>query len=180
MPDPTFEEFRDTTLANARTVGADLTKPDDDWAHVLLMLTPDRPMIVMLNDLLNTRAGKESLPGVLAELFRRHRPSLAALVVSCWHRRVLDHGPLAALTMHMLDTYGVSTDPQRQELLMVDVASSARDEQWYADIQRHPQKPPTLGPWRVVTDEDIRYVGGTQGRVLARAFAASSRARNRR
>jgi hypothetical protein len=80
-------------------------------------------------------------------------------------RRLDPDDPLAALTLEMLGVYGVSTDPKKEEMLLLEVADPDRSEVWEAKIHRHPDRPLTLGPW-----EETEVASGRMARLLENAF----------
>lgn len=136
---------------------------------------------------------KHLLPELLQGMFRKFLPEMAALIISCWFkvlplhkppdgedpRDVKEHfrsDPLARLALDMANRFGLSSDPERKEVLRVEIASMSGDHSIHsAEIIRHPDQPPTLSGWEQPEEFD-----GRMKDILRNAFRASARKRNRR
>jgi hypothetical protein len=164
---PDFIMFRAGVLNSVRGQGALFTSPTDDWAPVFITASPKRFLTTALMDILATPQTKAVIPGVIKAIFKEEKPIHAALVMSAWMSFVKPVDPFRQLCLEMLDTFGVSTAPNKTELVLVEAASKkGEDEVWSADIKRSKDKPPVLAPWRKWEGT----AGGRFGHALKDAF----------
>ena len=159
------KRWRKHVLHIVRQVGRTFTRPGDDWAPTLLLLTAEGELVPAL-----LRCPKEALPLAVLSAFREFRPERAAFVLSGWSVHVEGQDPaLLQLAVEMNAALGVSNNPNRKEVLIVEVGGPGAVETYHADIERHQDRPPSLGEWRQMKGQATgRLVG-----VLGRAFAAT-------
>lgn len=166
MKNVKFEEFRDHVLESVRSMGGTL-KPDEDWAPVLFMLGPNGIDFALL---VFDRDTKDAVPAGIAALFKKHKPTLAALVMTCWVRHIKMTDPLAETILEMCSALGIRNDPQRAEQVQLHVASDHESELWCADITRS-NSHPALSKWENVS---VRPEGRFAN-VLGKAFEEMKR-----
>lgn len=164
-----FAAFRDRTLQMVRDLANTFSSPDEDWQPVLFLQCDEQFYVMALSSIFQTRESKLVLPVVLEQVFKQYKPVLAGLVLSAWYSQVSASDPLAGLTAEMTAIYGVSADPLRKEMVLVDFAGKdGKSEVWSAEIKRSPDTPPTLEPWMKWTEG----VGGRFGNALKKAFSS--------
>lgn len=144
---PTFDQFAERVLLQARMVGRAFTKPDDDWAPVALIDTPRGIGVVAIDtDYFADYESKQELAEqVLPALIREHKVRKIALVTSAW-MSVLADRPEARDAMARGELRP-SQDPDRVEVVWITVMDAEVKRAWMAPILRSRRKPPKLGPW---------------------------------
>ena len=131
MPSPTPEQFRDMVITAVERIGRDLG-PEDDWLPVMLMHTERgfeiMPLIDPDGDIdLSSQEGLVQIAALLEEL----KPEIVARVQMGWGRSA------ATNSDGTLKPAG-----PRQEMLLVQIASSGFYEMWFTEIKRgegHPE-----------------------------------------
>jgi hypothetical protein len=159
-----MRQEREMCLRLVEAVGQSFTRPEEDWLPALLLLTPEGMTVVGIT---LEESQKGSLKGVVGSIVRTYKPTFAALVLSCWIRDVPQDNPLAGLDVELMGAYGVSTHPQRREMLMVEMCDGTHTEYWEAPIIRYNDRPPTLGAWGKAR---WQAMGGRMANVLRDAF----------
>lgn len=157
---PTFDQFAERVLLQARMVGRTFTKPDDDWAPVALIDTPRGIGVVAIDsDYFADYESKRALAElVLPTLVREHKARKLALVTSAWMSFLADRPEARdAMTRGKLRP---SQDPERIEVVWIIVMDAEVKRAWSAPILRSRRKPPRLGPWTTHSDSADRVVGG--------------------
>jgi hypothetical protein len=171
---PDFEKFRTLILDTAADLGKTFTKPDDDWGPALFLWTAKGLSVSDLAGLFYNNDTKDRAAPALATLFRRTKPTLAALVSGAWQHRIEADGPLAGLAVDMALALGVADHPDREEVLMLQAASAAGDDElWVAPIHRSADRPPTLGDWQRCRDPGTGRLAGALGRAFRAAGLAN-------
>lgn len=160
----TKDQFRQFVLTGVERVGSFFEDSDDDWKPTLLLHTP-KGLVVGSIDL--SPEMKDNLVSSLTPLFQEHQPIYAGLVLSCWIRMIQADAPGAEFSLAMMRELGVSQDPKRQEMVRVEFCDGENTEYWRADINRFPDKPPTLGEWE---EEKYEESTGRLSHVLQRTF----------
>lgn len=137
MPSPTPEQFRDMVIAAVERIGRDLG-PDDDWFPVMLMHTERgfeiMPLIDPDGDIdMSSQEGLVRIAALLEEI----KPEIVARVQMGWGRSATEKsdGTLKA-------------DGDRQEMLLVQVASPGFYEMWFAEVKRGGEHPEIV-EWEV-------------------------------
>jgi hypothetical protein len=86
--------------------------------------------------------GNETLKQVLAEslvwVVRIQKPKVVCLLTSAW---------MSANVTDPETAPRPSQDPERTEILVLDVFNRERDEHWQAEIYRDDEQPPALQRW---------------------------------
>ena len=132
-----FESWRDTILENVRATGP---APDGDWAPALLMLVGDEDLEIlplpdlMVSDEVWAHARGRLLPGLLIQRQARRY----ALIAQAWESQNMESARAGT----------TAVDPNRREVVRVDVAEAFKHESWLATIQRPVVGDATLGEWR--------------------------------
>jgi hypothetical protein len=86
------KKWRRQVLKMVEEVGRRFTRPDEDWAPVVLMDTAEGVVAA------GVACPKGALPGAVASAFRKFRPEKAAFVLSAWTVHVTqEEGPLRDL-----------------------------------------------------------------------------------
>lgn len=131
-----FDAVKEVAMGGARRIGEGFTRPDDDWAPVLIV-GGARPVTAGLD-----LDDKDAMAHAISEIIREHEAEAAALVTSGWQ----SSDPAAAS-----GTMRASEDPERVEILTVAVMDAERAEWWCAEITRYEEAPPVLGDWEMLS-----------------------------
>jgi hypothetical protein len=167
---PSFERYRGFILGTVRDLAKSFTQPKEDWEPVLHLVTKkSRSVLLSLKEVLADKETKVCLPIVVMDVFKRHRPVLSALVMSCWYVQLVKDDPLLALSLELNAAFGSDAHPNRREIVAVEVASKqGQSETWSALIQRSADKPPTLAAWSKWGEP----TGGRIGMLLKDTYSA--------
>jgi hypothetical protein len=140
----------DWLAAGARRVGKGFKRPNDDWAPIWLVMTPDgHGTLITAGTDFNT--GKRLMARAVGEFARIGGAHVVAWVHSGWIIETAKLSPerTQAIRRRMLEQDG-STEgiPERVEALVILVLSATRVDYHQAYIRRAPGRPPRLGPFR--------------------------------
>jgi hypothetical protein len=162
-------DFRQVIFDGVTEIGSNFKEPDDDWMPVMFLMTKKREVVVVGTPFTNAK-DKEIFAKVLPKIILEKKAVMAAFLASTWLRTVKKTDPLFNTTCEMLGTFGVSTDPQRQEILMLQISDRKSNEDWFAKITRFSDKPPHLEEWerQEWTSASGRF-GGFIQKALAKA-----------
>lgn len=149
--------------------GTSFTKPDDDWACVAFLFSRKKIKIIHI---MFDRAGKEAVIDNIAVMVKQTKAVSGALVISQWFLAMRTDTPMIDTTFEMLDSMGVRNHPNRKEQVSVELFDGTNEEIWDAEIERYPDRPPTLKPW---VKRDWENSTGRMANVLKRAFALAKR-----
>lgn len=157
----TFEQFRDHVLLVIRKVGRTFDEPDDDWVPVVFAYNPAVSKIETISptEMLDTPRGKDFFADIALPVMLTGSGALYAAFLSSAWTVSLENLPVveARALAEQLSRTGVSNHPDRREILMVQVATAERCENWHAQIVRRTDGPPQLGDWH-------RQEGQSEGR----------------
>lgn len=135
MPEPTFEQFRDSMREGAEKIREQLG-PEDDWLPSLMMDTPEGFMVMPLILPDGTELfGQEGIP-VVSSYIVMAKARLVCRVQMGW-----------AATPVRGDKRRPTDRPDRQEVLIIQVAEAGRQEFLMAEVTRHKDAPPELSEW---------------------------------
>ena len=153
---------RELLELGARRVGAEFTKPDDDWRPQWLLLTKTQGTILTPGP----DVEKYEMTDHVAALARRW----GAIAVGHLHSSWLVTG---AATQQAIDQHG-STEgiAERIEVLLVATYTAGNARHYTARIHRHPPAPPTLGRLLLMfdtatADDDVNLTGAMVDPLIA-------------
>jgi hypothetical protein len=120
----------------ARDVGEQLTAPDADWPHAMLVWRKpnNRLGVVELPRSYTDKAGDAAM---VANILRGQRATEAVLVCNAY---------ITEVEPGEEPTVPPSLDPNRAETLIFMAVTNSSTTMAMASIARHPDTPPTLGP----------------------------------
>lgn len=168
----TFTMMRDGILTNARRIGEGFTKPDDDWRPMLFVVQrfPPNLAIIPVARMTNTPERRERLFNVALPLVVRFADAAClGLLSPVWFKEVSYAGRTIEQARRDLPD-SIHADPERQEMLWVEISDGDEDETWTAKIRRRPKAPPLLDEWGLMPGR-IEHEGRI-GRACYRAFHA--------
>jgi hypothetical protein len=112
--------------------------PDDDWYPVLMIQAGKTTIPCMLN----LTDDKDMACQGIEHLLKRVGADEAVLIASSWY---VERGP-----KHPLGLIGfpVREQPDRKEVLVLSHVTKDSVNLMMAEIHRHEDAPPTLGPWK--------------------------------
>lgn len=164
----TLEQLRNV-LNQVEYVGKQFTKPDDDWSPVAFLFNQKE---IYICPVVFSRKDKDFVMPAVADTIKRVGAVAGALVISQWYTIIQSDSPLADTTISLLNAMGVRNHPDRKEQVSVELFDGINEELWDAEIERYPNKPPTLKPW-VKREWDSST--GRMANVLKRAFALAKK-----
>jgi hypothetical protein len=133
--------------AGARGVGADFTKPDDDWMPIWAVLTKTQGTLITGN------VHKHEMTEHVARLARRFGAIAIGHLHSSWLIDAEVAGGQAEYERleRIVRRQGGSTEGlPRREILMIETFSAGEVRHYHAPIHRTDAAPPTLGPFEFV------------------------------
>lgn len=143
-----IEEFEKTILSLAEKQGQDLSR-DGDWAPMFFTITTEGKFdpIHIPPWAINDQDTKEALAKTMTHWIIKEGARAAAFMFSSWCVK-LDKGA-------DIYQYKPSEHPNRQEELVVYVASRGYSSSYISAISRHGSRAPTLGQWQKLDGEFI-------------------------
>jgi hypothetical protein len=152
-----FREQVDRIKQSIQMIGQQLSCPDDDWTNVLVV--EGRAGTFICPIVFGDAADKVQFAAALPDFLRQREATFVALVLASWVREVPADDPALQETIKRLETQGVCNDPQRQEIVLLEVCDGANVEAWSAKITRYKDLPPQLGPWETWDVQGGRFAG---------------------
>jgi hypothetical protein len=162
------EELLAEALLAAQTgvaaVQESFTDPDDDWEPVMFAISDDENVVIGLppaafaSDRAKDMLCDVALPGIILA----GRVRALVMVMSTWEVEYTKEFPRSADPHRQMPP---SQHPRRREALYLSGLTATLTRSLRADIQRHPDAPPTLGEWRVREADHPNY--DVTGRFIA-------------
>ncbi|NDC36962.1 MAG: hypothetical protein EBZ48_02800 [Proteobacteria bacterium] len=133
-----LEQVIDVAKAGATAVQHEFNHPDDDWQPIMIAVAPNEKAIVASLDFKDQQAKENIATKVIPSFIRKRGIVAVAITVSAWVTKLAKGDTLKV---------PVRKSPDKKEILEIAGMSADRSVILMADIERHPDKPPTLGPW---------------------------------
>lgn len=142
----------------AARLGAGFDEPDADWIAQLFAYGATVRIFALAPDLFEPGATKAATWRWLPRLVASENVRVLGLVMSTW---ALSREDQAEIVAEQGPHANFGDHPNAREQLVVTAVDRLGEETWFAPIERHAERPPTLGRW-----ERIDAFGGDVPRVL--------------
>ena len=136
-----LSELAQAAKEGTHRVQQEFTRPDDDWAPVMLLETETGTEAVEWD--IPEPELKDLFALKLSTFLAERKATAVAFVTSSW---MLSHGA-AKEWVATEEAPQISQHPKRVEVVFVTCISREEEEAWLARILRVPGRPPRLGPW---------------------------------
>jgi len=154
----TVSELATFLRRSSERVGAQFTDPNDDWVPVGHILdSEDRLGVIGIDtEFFANDARKDDLVQEIIGLIQGLHAKAFGLITSAWSSKV----PANFHPEREYDEEFVrpKDDPNRREMLTIQVTSADEEEFWWAEIKRDGENPPTLGEWEKTQESTGRFV----------------------
>jgi hypothetical protein len=139
----------------------ELLGPEDDWQPVLIGLTETEATVVGFPIMPNL---KDTLVEVLATIAKQFGFKAMAVVTTVWYVKVaVDASSLTDEEREALEREHMNTPPSehpnRVEAVLIQALDAEVMRFRVAEIERHPDAPPTLGEWKPLGEDNDEYGG---------------------
>lgn len=141
-------------------IGDDFTETDDDWMATLIIETDDgqRLAIGLSGDLFDGEFRKDILVMTMKHTLAGMKAMRYALVLSAWGILGREGGTEEEIRATHQEWRGRFQDhPERIEMVVLQIVDREQEFGMTAEIQRHEDKPPTLGEWKKSTGMSGRF-----------------------
>lgn len=145
-----LDVFGESVRCCVEDIGRDFTEPDDDWIATLIVETEkwERYVFGLAGDLFNSEGKKDVLVASLQQAMLAMDAVRYAFVLSAWAIRGQKNGTEEeALAIYEEWRGHFGDHPERIEQLILHIVDCEQEFGWMAEIERYPDKPPTLGKW---------------------------------
>lgn len=161
MPERPIELVLATAKRGAEKVQRGFAKPDDDWRPVMVGIDRSGRGHVMGTGWDDHEGKVYVATVVLPSFIRRFSLRATALVTSAWMVKAsrLEPGATDEAQRWYAEHGGLSTHPDRQELLLISAMDALQQKSLAAPIKRYQHSPPRLARWETWDGPDVSFEG---------------------
>lgn len=160
----TLEHFRKLVQAVYRDTGRDFRLPDDDWPSLAMFVqTPDGVELAGVPDNFLEHGWQKQLVREALAASMRHVGAFRYCLVVNVHGAALDRDARGREIKARIDAEELRVEdlPEAREYLWLVVGDAELEEVWQSEIRRDGRRPPTLSPWRDLSnDPETRMISG--------------------
>ena len=136
---------------------AQFDDPADDWVPIWVLLSKEEAMMIGADEgFANDPIAKEVVSSAIGQMARQFEAIAIGYLSSVWMVQISDPKRQVEVQRQMLEQNG-STEgiPERVEKLLIMIYTAGHVVMHTAPIERHPDKPPTLGEFDTVEADDV-------------------------